>query len=351
MPGKDQKPKPKNGGRKSTPNGDKKSRDPNSKGPSVKKPKIIESIKLHFVQQYFRASDMMIYQFENPEAAVDNGIPLTFFDEGEEGENKPDEEVEEEIQEAKEEEPEDKQEEEEMMEEVHEEREPEVHEEREPEEAEEKESTHNYEPYDPNDVMEIEVKVSTKVKGLKKMILDKIDLNKKANIILLKKAEIVSKPIESAPMSATWVEMTDADMDQPVKIFMNQCIAFKAYMDITVCVEGRGQSYHQQMKVDPLDQLERTMKSKTHFWKTFMMRGNHKCMVVVNHKGVKDQEPEFVHPDSLSHTFKDIGVADKCQITLVELRGGAAGGDMESDDGEGGEEDQSDQFNEEAEEE
>jgi len=241
MPGKDQKPKPKNGGRKATPNGDKKCRDPNSKGPSVKKPKIIESIKLHFVQQYFRASDMN-YQYENPEV-VDNGIPLTFFDEGEEAEIKPDEEAEEEIQEAKEEEPEVKQDEEEM--EIVEERAPEEHEEYIPEEAEEKESSHTFEPYDPNDVMEIEVKVSTKVKGLKKMILDKIDLYKKANIILLKKAEIVSKPIESAPMSATWVEMTEADLDQPVKIFMNQCIAFKAYMDITVCVEGRGQSYHQ----------------------------------------------------------------------------------------------------------
>jgi hypothetical protein len=104
MPGKDQKSKPKNGGRKATPNGDKKCRDPNSK-PSVKKPKIIESIKLHFVQQYFRASEM-VYQYENPEV-IDNGIPLTFFDEGEDGENKPDEEAEEEIQEAKEEEPED----------------------------------------------------------------------------------------------------------------------------------------------------------------------------------------------------------------------------------------------------
>jgi hypothetical protein len=37
--------------------------------------------------------------------------------------------------------------------------------------------------------MEIEVKVSTKVKGLKKLILEKIDLLKKANIILLKKSE------------------------------------------------------------------------------------------------------------------------------------------------------------------
>lgn len=59
MPGKDSKQKPKNNGRKATPNGDKKTRDPNSKGPTVKKVKIIESIKLHFVQQYFRAGDMV----------------------------------------------------------------------------------------------------------------------------------------------------------------------------------------------------------------------------------------------------------------------------------------------------
>lgn len=203
MPGKDSKSKPKNGGRKATPNGDKKSRDPNSKGASVKKPKIIENIKLHFVQQYFRASDMG-YQYENPEGA-DNAIPYMFFAEGEDGEHKPDEEAEDEVQEVEaeaaaeavavaevvakvdgqEQEPAPEDNEEQMN---VAEREPEEHEEYVPEE-EEKESSHSFEPYDPNDVMEIEVKVSTKVKGLKKMILDKIDLYKKANVVLLKKAE------------------------------------------------------------------------------------------------------------------------------------------------------------------
>lgn len=344
MPGgKDSKSKQKATGRKATPNGDKKSRDPNSKGPSVKKPKIIESIKLHFVQQYFRASDMTM-NGENPEGEGQMTYP--FLDE--DADKKPDEEAEEENEEKPEEEAKEPVEEEE---EKSEEREPEEHEEYIPEEGSDKESSHNFEPYDPNDVMEIEVKVSTKIKGLKKMILDKIDLYKKANIILLKKSESVNKPIESAPVTPTWVEMTDVDMEQPVKVFMNQTIAFKAFMAISVCVEGRGQSYHQQLKVDPMDQLERTMKSKTHFWKTFMMRGNQKCMVVIHQKGAgKEQEPEFVHPDSLNSAFKDIGVADRCQITLVELRGGA-NNEMESDDGEGGEEDQSDQFNEEAEEE
>ena len=285
----------------------------------------------------------MVTQMENPEGQ--EPVPETYVMEVE---DKPDEEAEAEVAEDKpeEEEPE-KQEEDEQIEE----REPEQHEEYVPDEEAEKESSHNFEPYDPNDVMEIEVKVSTKVKGLKKMILEKIDLHKKANVIMLKKSEMINKPIEQAPAAPVWVEMTEADMEQPVKVFMNQTIAFKAYMSISVCVEGRGQSYHQQLQVDPMDLLERTMKSKTHFWKTFMMRGNQKCMVVIHHKGAgKDVEPEFVHPDSLNSSFKDIGVADKCQITLVELRGGA-NNEMESDDGEGGEEDQSDQFNEEAEEE
>ena len=72
-------------------------------------------------------------------------------------------------------------------------------------------------------------------------------------------------------------------------------------------------------------------------------------MVVIEHKGAgKDVEPDFVHPDSLNDTFKDIGVADKCQLKLVELRGGA-NNELDSDMDEGGEEDQSDEFNEEEE--
>jgi len=102
MPGKDSKQKPKNNGRKPTPNGDKKTRDPNAKGPSVKKVKIIESIKLHFVQQYFRASDM-VTQTENPEGAEPVPEPFVM-----EVEDKPDEDAEAEVAEDKpeEEEPE-----------------------------------------------------------------------------------------------------------------------------------------------------------------------------------------------------------------------------------------------------
>ena len=117
MPGKDSKQKPKNNGRKATPNGDKKTRDPNSKGPTVKKVKIIESIKLHFVQQYFRAGDMVQHQ-ENPEGEV--AIPHYEFEEGDDADKKPDEEAEGEVadekpekEEEQEEEPEKKEEEEE----------------------------------------------------------------------------------------------------------------------------------------------------------------------------------------------------------------------------------------------
>lgn len=194
MPGKDSKPKPKNNGRKATPNGDKKARDPNSKGTSAKKVKIIESIKLHFVQQYFRASDMLKLD-ENPEGENPAAQVYAIDD----IEQKPEEGAEEEVVEdkpAEEEEPAEKEEEQIEEQEQEEEREPEQHEEYIPDEEVEKESSQNFEPYDPNDIMEIEVKVSTKVKGLKKMILEKIDLYKKANIIMLKKSEIVNKPIE-----------------------------------------------------------------------------------------------------------------------------------------------------------
>jgi len=118
MPGKDSKQKPKSNGRKPTPNGDKKTRDPNAKGPSVKKVKIIESIKLHFVQQYFRASDM-VNQTENPEGAEPVPEPFVM-----EVEDKPDEDAEAEVAEDKPEEEEPEKQEDEQIEEV-EEREPE----------------------------------------------------------------------------------------------------------------------------------------------------------------------------------------------------------------------------------
>jgi hypothetical protein len=50
--------------------------------------------------------------------------------------------------------------------------------------------------------------------------------------------------IDSAS-SNVWIEMTDEDLDQPVKAFQNKSIAFKFYMNISACVEGKGQGYLQ----------------------------------------------------------------------------------------------------------
>jgi len=67
-------------------------------------------------------------------------------------------------------------------------------------------------------VIEIDVKTSAKVKGLKKYILEKIDLFKKVNVLLYKKNEQQSTQIDSSGAN-TWVEMNAADMEQPVKSF------------------------------------------------------------------------------------------------------------------------------------
>jgi hypothetical protein len=52
------KPSTKSPGRKSVPPGDKKPRDPNAKSATTRKPKVVESIKMQFIQLYFRASDL-----------------------------------------------------------------------------------------------------------------------------------------------------------------------------------------------------------------------------------------------------------------------------------------------------
>ena len=190
MPGKDSnKSKQKPPNRKTTPTGDKKQREPGNKMPSVKKPRIIESIKLHFVQQYFRQSDMV--KMDNPEGAEAEVPQYASLNEIDGAEDKPEEE-----QEPKEEEEEEiPKEEEGEPEEV----EPEEHEEYVASDDGDKEMEKEFQPYDPNDVMEIEVKVSTKVKALKKLILEKIELYKKANVIMLKKQEQgITKQIDSA---------------------------------------------------------------------------------------------------------------------------------------------------------
>jgi len=70
-----------------------------------------------------------------------------------------------------------------------------------------------------------------------------------------------------------WQPFSAEDYDQQVKAFANQEVAFRVYMTITVAIDGRGQSYKQKLTVDPQERLQTCLKGKTHFWKTFMMRG------------------------------------------------------------------------------
>jgi hypothetical protein len=143
--------------------------------------------------------------------------------------------------------------------------------------------------YDPNDVREVEVNVRNKMRSLKKNILDMIGLFKKANIILMKmEADKSYRPF------------TEDEMEQSVKNYTNKQIGFQVYMDITVAVSGKGQSYKTSLKIDPADILENTLRTKTHFWKTFMKRGQNKCLVVVSNK---NEEDTYVAPDYFDKSF------------------------------------------------
>ena len=88
-------------------------------------------------------------------------------------------------------------------------------------------------------------------------------------------------------------------------------------MDITVAVSGRGQSYKTNLKIDPADILETALRTKTHFWKTFMNRGQNKCLVVVSNK---NEEDTYVAPDYFDKSFGQIGVTQGAQIQLVEIK-------------------------------
>lgn len=57
------------------------------------------------------------------------------------------------------------------------------------EEQQDEERSASFQPYDPKNIVEIDVKTSAKVRGLKKYILDQKDMFKKAQILLYKKDE------------------------------------------------------------------------------------------------------------------------------------------------------------------
>ena len=113
--------------------------------------------------------------------------------------------------------------------------------------------------------------MKNKATSLKKIILDSIGLYKRAYIILLK--HVKKENPESGNAELVWVPFDNNDYEQQVKAFSSQTIAFRVSMNITVAIEGRGQSYKTSLTVDPSEKLETSLKAKTHFWRTFMMRG------------------------------------------------------------------------------
>lgn len=122
----------------------------------------------------------------------------------------------------------------------------------------------------------------------------------------------------------------------PAKDFQGQLIAFKIYLDISVTVEGRSYTYKQFLQVDPKDKFEKTMRTRTHFWNTFMLRGQYKCIVMVQYKG--KEEDIYIAPNSFEKTFEDLNIASGGQITLVELRNYKSDGESDMEGDEGGEE-------------
>lgn len=173
--------------------------------------------------------------------------------------------------------------------------------------------------------------------SIKKILLDKKKL-KRANIIFYKQ----NRPGNTMPQLSLmgnhqikeWIPFTDQDHEMMAKDFANSLVAFKIYLDISVTVEGRSYTYKQFLQVDPMDKFEQTMRTRTHFWNTFMLRGQYKCIVMVQYKGKDDDI--YIAPNCFEKTFEELGIMSNAQITLVELRNYKSD-DGDVDAGEGGE--------------
>jgi len=129
------------------------------------------------------------------------------------------------------------------------------------------------------------------------------------------------------------VQFSKADFDKTVREFEGALIAFKIYLDVRVEVEGRGHTFQQLLQVDPKDQFERTMRTRTLMWTTFMTRGQNKCIIMAQYKG--SEEDAYIAPDSFEKSYEELGIHSGCQITLIEFRKKLD--DDDSSDEEGGE--------------
>ena len=90
--------------------------------------------------------------------------------------------------------------------------------------------------YNPEDFINIEVNTKHKVSSLKKIILEQLNLYKKASIILFKKNEGEDKN----PEAKEWIEFSAKDLDQQVKSLEGKTIAFRVKIEFTIKVDGRG---------------------------------------------------------------------------------------------------------------
>ena len=158
--------------------------------------------------------------------------------------------------------------------------------------------------------------MKNKARTLKKVILDSMEMGKKANIILLK--EDNSKNHEKEVKQSNWTFFTEKDYDTPVKYLHGVTIAYKLYMEITVSIDGRGQSYKTQVQIDPKERLEDTLAQRTHFWKTFMTKGAEKCFCTILRK--TDEEESIINPNNYSKTFLELDVHHGTKITLFEMK-------------------------------
>ena len=274
---------------------DKKNSQP--KSPSVKRQKEIQYVKLCVIQQQFKTSDikqMMEMKEEELDIAVPKVERLEQNDDEQEGEEQKKDE-EEEVPEP-----------DERGEEAHDEYVP----------SDEEQVPDETPIYDPTDKKPIEVNMKNKARSLKKVILDSLDMGKKANIILLK--EDNSKNHDKELRSSNWVQFTEKDYDTPVKYLHGVTIAFKVYMEVSVSIDGRGQSYKTQLQVDPKERLEDTLAQRTHFWKTFMTRGAQKCFCTMQRK--TDEEEKIINPNCYNKTFQELDVEHGTKITLFEIK-------------------------------
>lgn len=114
------------------------------------------------------------------------------------------------------------------------------------------------------------------------------------------------------------MQFSKADFDKTVREFEGALIAFKIYLDVRVEVEGRGHTFQQLLQVDPKDEFERTMRTRTLMWTTFMTRGQNKCIIMAQYKG--SEEDAYIAPDSFEKSYEELGIHSGCQITLIEFR-------------------------------